>query len=206
MALPAFFDPIVAAPKPQKIIFGVFVLLLLGAGAYFLLLSPLWERVAALEAQSASLQRELIQSRAIVADLARFRREITELEQRLTSLKERLPTEKETPSLYRSLSNAAVRAGLAVALFQPREPRNKDFYAEIPVTLTAEGSYHQLGQFFETVARLPRVVNVADLKLSGVSQGKHPVRAELTLATYMYGTVAPPPKPGAPAPAGDKKP
>jgi len=204
MELPAFFDPIVTAPKPQKIIFGVFFLLLLGAGAYFLLLSPLQTRVTELEAQSASLQRELIQSRAIVADLARFRREIAELEQRLAALKDRLPTEKETPSLYRSLSTAAVRAGLAVALFQPREPRNRDFYAEIPVTLTAEGTYHQLGEFFESVAKLPRVVNVADLKLTGVSQSKNPLRAELTLATYMYKTVAAPPKPGAPAPPAGK--
>lgn len=204
MALPAFFDPIVTAPKPQKIIFGVFALLLLGAGAYFLLLSPLWERVAALEAQSASLQRELIQSRAIVADLARFRREIAELEQRLAALKERLPTEKETPTLYRSLSTAAIRAGLSVALFQPREPRNKDFYAEIPVTLTAEGTYHQLGEFFESVAKLPRVVNVADLKLSAGSPGKPSLRAELTLATYMYRKAGPPPAPGAPAPPSGK--
>ena len=204
MALPAFFDPIVAAPKPQKIIFGVIGLLVLGAAAYFLLLSPLQERVTALQAQSASLQRELIQSRAIVADLARFRREIMELEQRLAALKERLPTEKETPTLYRSLSTAAVRAGLAVALFQPREPRNKDFYAEIPVTLTAEGTYHQLGEFFASLAKLPRVVNVADLKLTGVSQSKTPIRAELTLATYMYGTAGTPPKPGAPPPPGGK--
>jgi type IV pilus assembly protein PilO len=204
MALPAFLDPIVTAPKPQKIAFGVFGLVLLGAGAYFLLLSPLEERVTALDAQAASVQRELIQSRAIVADLAQFRREITELEQRLAALKDRLPTEKETPSLYRSLSTAAVRAGLAVALFQPREPRNKDFYAEIPVTLTAEGTYHQLGEFFASLAKLPRVVNVADLKLTGVSQGKTPIRAELILATYMYGTVAGPPKPGAPAPPGGK--
>lgn len=204
MALPAFFDPIVTAPKPQKIAFGVFGLVLLGAGAYFLLLSPLQERVTALGAQAASVQRELIQSRAIVADLARFHREVAELEQRLAALKERLPTEKETPTLYRTLSSAAVRAGLAVALFQPREPRNKDFYAEIPVTLTAEGTYHQLGEFFESVAKLPRVVNVADLKLTSASQGKRPIRAELTLATYMYGTVAGPPKPGAPAPPGGK--
>jgi type IV pilus assembly protein PilO len=204
MALPAFFDPIVNAPKPQKIAFGVFVVVLLGAGSYFLLLSPLQERVTALEAQSASLQRELVQSRAIVADLVRFRREVAELEQRLAALKERLPTEKETPALYRSLSNAALRAGLAVALFQPREPRNKEFYAEIPVTLTSEGSYHQLGKFFETVANLPRVVNVADLKMTGLNRSKHPLRAELTLATYMYGTVAGPPKPGAPAPPGAK--
>jgi type IV pilus assembly protein PilO len=204
MELPAVFDPIVAAPKPQKIAFGVFLLALLGAGVYFLLLSPLQTRVTALNDQAASVQRELIQSRAIVADLARFRQEIAELEQRLAALKERLPTEKETPTLYRSLSTAAIRAGLAVALFQPREPRNRDFYAEIPVTLTAEGTYHQLGEFFESVAKLSRVVNVADLKLSAVGPGKPSLRAELTLATYMYRKAGGSPAPGTPAPPSGK--
>ena len=36
MALPAMFDPIVNAPRPQKIIFGVFGLVIIGAAAWFL--------------------------------------------------------------------------------------------------------------------------------------------------------------------------
>lgn len=193
MALPAFFDPIVNAPKPQKIVFGVFVLLLLGAGAHFLLLSPLQAQVTELETRAGSLQRELVQSRAIVADLARFRREVAALEARLAALKERLPSEKEMPSLYRTLSDAASSSGLAIALFQPREPRAKEYYSEIPVTVTAEGGYHQLGEFFERVAKLPRVVNVTDLKVTGLSAGKHALRADLTLATYMYRAPGAPP-------------
>ena len=55
MALPAFFDPIVNAPKPQKIVLGVFGLAIIGAAAYFLLLSPLDARVQQLRAQNAAL-------------------------------------------------------------------------------------------------------------------------------------------------------
>lgn len=201
MELPAAFDPIVNAPKPQKIAIGVMGLAILGAAAYFLLLSPLEARVATLETQHAAVEKELVQSRAIVADLARFRREMAVVEKRLEALKVRLPNEKEIPPLYRTLSEAALKAGLDVALFQPKEPRTRDYYSEVPITISAEGGYHQVGEFFERVASLPRVVNVAELKLTGLSKGRRPLRADLTLATYMYRPVGAPP---APKPAGAK--
>jgi type IV pilus assembly protein PilO len=218
MAMPAFLAPIADAPRPQKVIFGVIGLAIIGAAAWFLLLSPLDARVQALTAENDRVQKDLVQARAIAADIARFRREIAVLEKTLLVLVDRLPNERETPPLYRSVSDAAYQAGLAVSLFQPRDAQVKDYYAEIPITFTAEGNYHQFGSFFERVARLPRVVNVGDLKISGVTPSRDakgaaaatagPVRGELILATYMYRPVGspPPPKPGAPAakPAGAK--
>ena len=213
MAMPAFLDPIANAPRPQKLIFGLFGLAVIGAAAWFLVLSPLALRIDALTAENDKLQTDLIQARAIAADVARFRREIAVLEKTLVALTDRLPNERETPPLYRSVSDAAYQAGLAVSLFQPREAQVRDYYAEIPITFTAEGNYHQFGAFFERVARLPRVVNVGDLKISNVpvaadakqkAPSAGPVRGELVLATYMYRPVGspPPPKPGAPAAPG----
>ena len=208
MTTPAFLAPIVNAPRTHKIIFGVIGLVAIGAAAWFLLLSPLDVRVQALTADNDKLQRELMQARAIAADVARFRREIAALEETLNGLTARLPNERETPPLYRSVSDAAYQAGLAVSLFQPREATIKDYYAEIPIVLNAEGNYHQIGEFFERVARLPRVVNVGDTKLSGLGATKTtpagPARAELVLTTYMYRPVGSPPAPKAGTPAGAK--
>jgi len=47
------------------------------------------------------------------------------------------------------------------------------------------------------------VVKVGEMKLTGLVKGRSALRAELTLATYMYRD-APPAKPGAPAPAAPK--
>jgi type IV pilus assembly protein PilO len=134
--------------------------------------------------------------------VARFRRETAELERRLDVMKERLPSDKDMPPLFRTLTDAAFQAGLHVALFQPREGKIRDYYVEIPIALTAEGGYHQLGAFFEKVAALPRVVNLAELKVSGgLTKARHPLKADLTLATYMYRPVGSPPAPK-PAQAG----
>jgi type IV pilus assembly protein PilO len=150
--------------------------------------------------RKAQVTTEVTQARAQVAEIERFRRELAELERKLVLLQDRLPSEKETPTLYRALSSAAEQSGLGVSLFQPREARAKDVVNEIPITLAAEGSYHQVAKFFERVAALPRVVTVNDFKLSGLGKARNSMRVDLTLATYMYkSSLAPAPaRPAAP--------
>jgi type IV pilus assembly protein PilO len=202
--MPAFLQNFVDGPKLPKIVLGVIGLAVIVGGGWFLLLAPAQAELTTLEGKRQQLATELTQARSQVAELQRFRREMAELQAKLDVLKAKLPTEKETPGLYRALSEAAQGAGLGVSLFQPREPRPKDYVAEIPITITAEGGYHQLGEFFEKVARLERVVKVGDLRLTGLPRARHSLRAEMTLATYMYRDAAPPARPGGPAPAAPK--
>ena len=204
MAMPPFLQSFVDGPKLPKVILGVLGLVAIVGGGWFLLLSPVQLEVTALEARRQQLATELVQARSQVAELQRFRREVAELQVKLDGLKAKLPTEKETPALYRALSEAAQGSGLGVSLFQPREPKPKDYVAEIPITITAEGGYHQLGLFFEKVAGLERVVKVGEMKLTGLAKGRSALRADLTLATYMYRDAPAPAKPGAPAPAAPK--
>ena len=197
MALPAFFDPIVNLPKQYKIVIGVVGLAAIGAAAYFLLLGPVQERIAQLDGTLKTLETELAQNRATLAQLELAKRQAAELEQKLALLTTKLPTEREIPPLYRVVSDAAFQSGLGVALFQPKEPRVKDFYNEIPIAISAEGTYHNLARFLDRVAALPRVVTIAEWKLAAINKPKIPVRADLTLATYTYRPAGAPPAPKA---------
>lgn len=202
------FEIITQAPRSQKIIFGVIVLAVLLAGGYFLLLSPKWAEVNALRQQRAAKEVELIQSRALAGSLARFKQEAQALRARLEAAKERLPSEREIPGLYRQVSDMAYQTGLAVSLFQPKEPATKEIYQEVPISLSAEAGYHQLGTFLERIARLPRIVNLTDLKITGISRPTGTIKADLTLATYVFRPEgAPPlPAPGARPGAGPRPP
>jgi type IV pilus assembly protein PilO len=198
MALPAFFNPIVNAPAPQKVVAGIMGLLIIVGLGYVLLLQPAITVVDQLRPELATLQREVAQNRAILADLMKFRREAAELEARLNVLKDRLPSEREMPGLYRALTDAAAAAGLGVSLFQPRPTTTHDVYTEIPISLNGESGYHQLGEFLEKVAKLPRVVTVNEMKMTTGTRPRNPVKAEFVLATYMYRPVGSPPPPKAP--------
>jgi type IV pilus assembly protein PilO len=202
MALPAPLQNFVDGPKLPKVVLGAVVLVAIVAASYFLLISPAQARIDALIQKKSQLTTEVNQVKAQVAEIERFRREIAELEKRLVLLQDRLPSEKETPTLYRALSSAAEQSGLGVSLFQPRDARPKDVVNEIPIVVSAEGSYHQLAKFFERVAALPRVVTVNDFKMTGLGKGRNSMKADLTLATYMYrpASAAGVPRPATPAP------
>src|SRR5262245_11586668 len=200
MALPAQLQSFVDGPKLPKVVLGLVGLVAIIALGYFFLISPVQARIAELVQRRSQVTAEVTQARAQIAEIERFRREIAELEKRLVLLRDRLPSEKETPTLYRAMTTAAEQVGLGVSLFQPREPRPKDIVSEIPIVVTAEGSYHQLAKFFERVAALPRVVNVSDFKMTGQPKTKNSMKADLTLATYMYRSspaTAAPARPGA---------
>jgi len=204
MTMPPFIQSFIDGPKMPKVILGSLGLAVIAIGGWFLLLSPVQAEVTTLEGRRQQLATELTLAKSQVAELQRFRHEMTELQAKLDLLKAKLPTEKETPGLYKAVNEAAQAAGLGVSLFQPREPKPKDYVFEIPITVTAEGGYHQLGEFFERVAGLERVVKVAEMKLIGLTKTRSALRAELTLATYMYRDAPAPAKPGgavAPKPA-----
>jgi len=215
MALPAQLQSFIDGPKLPKVVLGLVGLVAIIAVGYFFLISPVQAQMAELTQRRSQVTAEVTQARAQVAEIERFRREIAELEKRLALLRDRLPSEKETPTLYRAVSTAAEQVGLGVSLFQPREARPKDVVSEIPIVVTAEGTYHQLAKFFERVAALPRVVNVNDFKMTGQPKAKNSMKADLTLATYMYRSspaapparagaqTTPPPKPAAALPSSD---
>src|SRR5438093_13207436 len=101
MPLPPFFDPIVNAPRSQKLVVGIMGAIVIAAAAYFLLLAPVEAEVSQLRAQLSSLQSEIARSKAIVADLLKYRPEVTELEARLHALKDRPPGAKGDPTPHR---------------------------------------------------------------------------------------------------------
>lgn len=201
MALPAFFNPIINAPKPQKIVAGIMGLLISVGVSYVVVLQPAITVVDQLRPELAGLQREVAEKRTILADLAKFRREVAELEARLSVLKDRLPSEREMPGLYRTLSDAAAASGLGMSLFQPKPVTTHEVYTEIPIAVTGESGYHQVGEFLEKVARFPRVVTVTEMKMSTGPRPRVLVKADLILATYMYRPIGAPPPP---KPAGAK--
>src|SRR5438309_334223 len=107
MTLPLPLQNFIDGPKLPKIVLGVVGVVALVAASYFLLIAPVQVRIDALVAKRTQLTAEVNQVRAQVAEIERFRREIAELEKRLALLKDRLPSDKETPTLYRAVSTAA---------------------------------------------------------------------------------------------------
>jgi len=195
-------DPIVNAPRQQKLIFGVMVLVIVGALGYFFLISGARAERDGLLEENEVRRAEVLKARADEANLRPVRAQAEALRKRLEEAKERLPSEREIPLVYRQVSDLATQSGLGVSLFQPKSPEERDVLTEVPIAVTAECTYHQLGAFLERVGRMTRIVSLGDFRLVGIDRPTGTIRAEMTLATYTFraeGAPPPPAKPGAPA-------
>ena len=195
-------DPIVNAPRPQKMIFGAMVLVIAGALGYFFLISGSRAERDALLEENEVRRAEVIKAKADEANLRPFRALAEALRKRLDLAKERLPSEREIPQVYRQVSDLATQSGLGVSLFQPKPAEDRDVLSEVPIAVTGESTYHQLGAFLERVGKMPRIVSLGDFRLVGIDRPTGTIRAEMTLATYTFrpeGAPPPPAKPGAPA-------
>lgn len=201
----ALLDPLYDLPRVQKLVLGAVGLVVVAAVGYFLLLAPLRLERDTLLQRSEALKAEVAKARLDEASLRPFRIQAAALRKRLEAARERMPAEREIPALYRHITDLAAQSGMSVALFAPKPPEERDVYNEVPIALTAEGTYHQLGKLFEQIGQLPRIVATNDMRLIAIERPTGTLRAELGLATYVFRPEgAPPPAlPGAkPAPAG----
>ncbi|MEM9323361.1 MAG: type 4a pilus biogenesis protein PilO, partial [Pseudomonadota bacterium] len=75
-------------------------------------------------------------------------------------------------------------------LFEPQDEIQKEFYAEKPIKIRLTGSYHAFANFASSVAALPRIVTLHDIKIVPESRGNLANPDELTLdvtaKTYRY--------------------
>ena len=100
-----------------------------------------------------------------------------------------LPDKRELPSLIDEISKAGKSAGLEVLLFQPENTVAQVFYEEIPVSMTVQGRYHQMADFFYQVAGLNRIVNMPsiDMMMSGKDEtSRNLIQMKCKAMTYMF--------------------
>ena len=148
------------------------------------------------------LRQEIRQLEVTANKLQEFQREVAQLEAKLETLQRILPPEKETPDLMRKVQSLAAQSNLTIKNFTPSAVVNRDFYQEWPINMAVDGSYHNLGIFFDRVSRLSRLVNIGNIKISsrGDQTVSNTISANCVATTFVY--VEPSPPPGRPPAAG----
>lgn len=155
-----YLEKIIELPVYFRFGILLFPILLIGAVYYFLLYGSINEQISDTLKSVDSLNLEIVQKTAVVANLQKYIDEVNKLDAELNQALKELPNKKEIALLLQSISDKARDAGLEIRLFQPQPDAMKDFYAEVPVQVELKGSYHQVAAFFDEVAHLERIVNV----------------------------------------------
>ena len=133
---------------------------------WYLLFQPAWDERDRVQTRLAGLEQQLFQKKRIAANLPQLEAEIKQLQERLKASVARLPEEKEIPTLLTQVNSLGEESGLAFTLFRPQAAVKKDFYAEVPIQVRVEGSFHALGAFFDRIGKMERIVNIGALSVA----------------------------------------
>ncbi len=180
-------------PRKQKIAIGVIFATLVAVVYWQFFLRSEWAVRSEVQAELLQLRAKAEQGRQIASQRPHLEQEVKLLEARLQRAVEKLPAEKEIPSLLKRVASLGQEADLDVTLFKPGTAVMKEFYAEVPVQLKVVGTYHDLGLLFERLGRLERIVNVADLTIRPAAKGQRAadsIQAEFGVVTYTYHSTA----------------
>jgi type IV pilus assembly protein PilO len=138
------------------------------------------QRRAQLELVHKDIERGLATARR----LPEFRRQVTDLEAQLDRLRPVLPDEKDVADLLRRIQGMATQSNLTIRGFVPQAVATRQMYAEWPIGLQLEGTYHNLGNFLERVSKFPRIINITGIHI----RAKEPQTADDTISADCTAT------------------
>ena len=121
---------------------------------------PAQESLATRSAQLTTLRDDIERGLATARRLPEFRREIADLQIQLDRLRAVLPEERDVADLLRRVQAMATQPNLAIRGFSPQAVATRELYAEWPIGLQLEGTYHDLGRFIERVSKFSRIMNI----------------------------------------------
>jgi type IV pilus assembly protein PilO len=183
--------------KAQAGVFLAVSVLLVGAFYYWWVM-PVQEEMAERQKKLAGLRVDIDRGLATARQLPAFRQQVTELQARLENLRAVLPEQKDVGDLLRRIQTLAMQSSLHIKGFKPAPIVTKQMHAEWPINLELDGTYHNLGRFFDQVGRFSRIINVSGIHIKAKDKPtlESTISAECVATTFVLFE-APAGKPGA---------
>jgi type IV pilus assembly protein PilO len=191
---------------------GAFVLVCGGAvyGFWHFYVAEMQADVNLRQTRLTAMRADIARGVATARRLPEFETQVTQLEQRLENLRQVLPEEKDVADILRRIQGLATQSNLTIQRFTPLPLVQQQLYAEVPYRLIAEGTYHNLGLFFDRISKFPRIITVSEVLLRAKTppDPNATITAECVATTFVLQEGADPKKgkvvPKQPSAAGKK--
>ncbi len=158
-------------PWPLQALFFLGLSVVLIAAGFYVPGSP----VATVRTQLEQAQQEEKPLAAEVASLRVYKQRRAELQSEMDALTKQLatlqtivPEEKQVDQFIIMIQSAAASSGVSIRRLKALPIGTKPFYFEMPFEVEADGPYFSVLDFFSKLGRLSRIINVGDLKLTGI--------------------------------------
>jgi len=164
------------------VLFGILSVLLLAGWWFF------WsDQIAELETkqhEEETLKQQYLEKKRQAVNLDLYTQQLAEIDRSFGALLKQLPNKSEIEALLIEVNQAGLGRGLQFELFRPGAEQIKDFYAELPIAVKINGSYHDFGAFAADIAKLPRIVTLNNIAIAPAKDGV--LSLDATTKTFRY--------------------
>jgi len=171
-------------PLPVRVVIALVVATSVLVAGYYLDTQSQREELERAQQQEQTLKNEFERKQAKAANLDAYKAQMVEMEESFGTMLRQLPSKTEVADMLVDITQTGLASGLEFELFRPKVEIPKEFYAELPISLKVNGSYHNLGRFVSGMAALPRIVTLHDISIDAGKDGLLSMSA--TAKTYRY--------------------
>jgi len=180
------FDNVGSWPVPIKVAIWVLLLVAVLAAGYYYHIEELQVQLAKVEAQEVELRKDFEKKAFQAANLEAYRQQMVEMEESFGALVSQLPSDTEVPGLLEDITNKGLLNGLEISSIDLQKETAREFYVELPIAISATGSYHDLGAFISGMAGLPRIVTLHDFTITSKGNDANHLNMNIIAKTYRY--------------------
>lgn len=179
-------------PLPIRIIVILIMLVLMGGALYYFDTEEQLLRIDNAQKKEATLRRSIEEKQSKAANLDAYKQQLQEMKETFGVMLRQLPNESQVADLLVDVSQTGLASGLEFELFQPQSEIQREFYAELPIQITVNGTYMEFGTFVSGLAALPRIVTIHDIQLIPVGDDKNKkgdyrkLKMSAVAKTYRY--------------------
>jgi type IV pilus assembly protein PilO len=180
------FDNVGSWPALIKALVWLVLLIAVLVGGYYYHVEDLQLELAEIEKKEVALKKDFEKKAFQAANLEAYRQQMVEMEESFGALVSQLPSDTEVPGLLEDITNKGLLNGLDIASIDLQKERAQEFYVELPISIAASGSYHDLGAFISGMAGLPRIVTLHDFNISAKKKNTNDLDMKIIAKTYRY--------------------
>jgi type IV pilus assembly protein PilO len=169
---------------PRIVILAALFVFLLFMG-WFLVWSDQLTTLESRQNEEQTLKGQYLEKKRQAINLDLYKQQLAEIDRSFGALLKQLPGKSEIEALLIEVNQAGLGRGLQFDLFKPAQEQLKEFYAEMPITVRVNGSYHDLGAFAADIARLPRIVTLNNIAIAPQKEGGN-LTLDALIKTFRY--------------------
>jgi type IV pilus assembly protein PilO len=171
-------------PIAPRVLCAIAVMAAVIALGYFGYWQTQFEEQEAGAAAELKLREEYTAKIAQAINLDTLIKQKADVDVYVERLQKQLPSKAEMAALLSDINQAGVGRGLTFDLFKPGSVVVRDYYAELPIEIRVNGTYHDIGAFASDMANLPRIVTLNNMSLTTAKDGS--LMLDAVAKTFRY--------------------